>query len=193
MNTTNPHDNEDSFEVDTVSDDDITIEEDDGNTQATINKLRTRLKQSETERQQYLDGWQRMKADFVNAQRIAEEDRKKILKFAKEDVLQELLPVLDSFEMAFSHKESWEKADKVWRDGMERVHNQLLSILSANGLEEFNPLGETFDPAAHIAVQSVPARAAADDHTVMAVLQKGYRLNGKVVRPAKVAVGVFEQ
>lgn len=163
----------------------------DENLQEKIKKLGEKLKETEAEKQKYLDSWQRAQADFVNIRKRDEESKKEFLKFANENLVSELLPVADSFTMAFANKEAWEKIDKNWRAGVEYIYSQLLAVLKEHGLEEFNPLGESLDPMRHEAIENVPVGDRNKDHTVVEVIQKGYVLNGKIVRPAKVKVGQF--
>jgi len=158
----------------------------------TIKKLREKLKKCVEEKQEYLDGWQRSKADFVNAKKKEEELRRGLMSFAKEGLILDLLSSVDNFEMAFANKDAWESVDKNWRTGIEHIHSQLLKTLEEHGLEQFDPLGEQFDPTRHDSVESVVVDKKDDDHKVVEVMQKGYILGGKVIRPAKVKVGKYE-
>jgi len=158
-----------------------------------LKKLKTELKKCQEERQEYLDGWQRAKADFINARKEEEENRQKMAGYAKEGILHDILPVVDSFDMAFANKEAWEKVDKNWRHGVEYIYSQLISVLEDNGMKALNPLGEEFDPNRHSSIESVEVDREEDDHRVMDVLQKGYTMNGKIVRAAKVKVGKFNK
>ncbi|MEX0932282.1 MAG: nucleotide exchange factor GrpE [Parcubacteria group bacterium] len=160
-------------------DDSVVAEEAQG---ASIKKLRERLKESEEKAKEYLDSWQRSQADFVNLRKRDEEGKKEFVKFAGESLVKELIPVLDSFNIALSqgHNE------------MEPVYSQLLKVLRANGLEELDPKGASFDPSLHEAITMIPTEKAEEDHKVLEVMQKGYALHGKVVRPAKVAVGEYK-
>ena len=76
-----------------------------------IKKIKEELKKCQAEKQEYLDGWQRVKADFVNLKKRSEKDRTAFAKYANENFILELLPALDSFDQAFGNKEAWEKAD----------------------------------------------------------------------------------
>ena len=174
-----------------TSDDVVFEDTDEAKADATIKvkKLKDELKKCLEEKQTYLDGWQRAKAELINARKRDDEARAEFLKFAKEDVILELVPVLDSFQMAFSNKEAWEKADKNWRMGVEYIHTQLQSILQKNGLSEINPLGETYNPSVHEAIEMKPTESSNDDGKIISVINKGYQLNGKVIRPPKVTVG----
>lgn len=154
-----------------------------------VKDLREKLAKALAEKQEYLDGWQRAKADFVNARKRDEEAKKEMLAFAGEDILAQIIPVLDSFTMAFANKEVWEKVDQNWRLGVEHIYSQLKGILEQNGLKEFDPKGEKFDPMSHHAIESISVNDPAQDHIILEVVQKGYNLNGKIVRPASVKIG----
>ncbi len=158
----------------------------------TIKKLREKLKKCVEEKQEYLDGWQRSKADFVNARKKEEELRGGLVAFAKEGLILDLLTSVDNFDMAFANKDVWEAVDKNWRVGIEHIHSQLLKTLEEHGLEQFDPQGEEFEPERHDSVETVVIENEADDHKVVEVMQKGYILSGKIIRPAKVKVGEFK-
>jgi len=156
-----------------------------------IAKLRERLKKAVEEKQEYLFGWQKAKADFINTRKKDEEANRQFAKFAKSDLVLELVSVLDSFDIAFANKGSWEKLPAEWRSGIERIHSQLMSVMSSNGLRELNPLGKVFDPTTEEAVSLVDTKNKDDDEKVLEVLQKGYLLHDKLIRPAKVRVGRY--
>ena len=170
-------------------DDSVVAEE---NALEAVRKLKEKLKISEKERMEYLTGWQRAKADLVNARKRDEADRQEFMKFANERLIDGLLPVLESFDMAIGNKESWEKVDKNWRVGVEYIYTQLKKVLADSGLVEINPLGEKFDINRDEATEYVPVETETDDHKVVAVLQKGYTLNGRPMRPPKVKVGEWK-
>ena len=190
--SSNPTDlDKETDDVDTATnlDDSVVAEE---ATAETVKKLREKLKKSETERMEYLTGWQRAKADLINARKRDETDHKEFVKFANERLIDGLIPVLDSFELAMNNKEAWEKADKNWRIGVEYIANQLRKTLADAGLEEINPIGQKFDPARDEAAEYVPVDSEEKNHAILAVMQKGYTLNGRPMRPAKVKVGEFK-
>jgi molecular chaperone GrpE len=157
-----------------------------------IEELREKLRTCENEKKEYLDGWQRMRADYANARKEEESRRGDMTKFASEGLVEDLLPILDSFGMAFGNKEAWEKVDANWRTGVEYIHAQLLSVLESRGLLEIGIVGEKVDPRNHIATEAIPVADGSKVDTVIEVVQKGYRLHSKVIRPAKVKVGVME-
>ena len=153
-----------------------------------IKKLRAKLKQTEKEKQEYLDGWQRAKADFVNFKKREADAKEEFTRFAREGIINELLPVLESFDMAFANKEAWGKVDQSWRVGVEYIYGRLSGILKENGLTEVDPTGSAFDPKEHTAIGTVKTADPSLDHKVAEVVQKGYRLTGKMLRSPKVKV-----
>lgn len=169
--------------------DDVVTEE---ASDAKIKKLRRELKESKEKCAEYLAGWQRDKADFVNARKRDEESKKDFVRFAKEGIISDILPVLDSFDMAMSNTEVWEKADKVWRTGIEHIATQLRQVLSDNGVTEINPVNDTFNPAEHDSVATETTDDASNDGAIAAVISKGYRMNDKILRPARVKVYTTE-
>jgi molecular chaperone GrpE len=154
-----------------------------------IKKLQEELSECKEEKQEYLDGWQRTKADFVNLKKRAEEDRKSFAKYANEEFIMELLPALDSFDQAFQNKEAWEKVDSNWRSGVEFIHSQLLSILNNHGVSAVDPLGEEFNPELHHSIEMIEVEEEKDDGKIVQVTQKGYRLGDKIIRHPGVKVG----
>lgn len=164
-----------------------------GDYKAKVDKLKKEIKELQEKNTKLLDSWQRDKADFINSRKRDEEEKKEFLKFAKADLVEELLPVLDSFESAFKNKEAWEKVDKNWRTGVEYIHSRLLSILGDHGLKVINPLGEKFDHKRDEAIENVPVENESEDGKILDVVQVGYELNGKEIRPPKVKVGHIEK
>ncbi|MBU2953450.1 nucleotide exchange factor GrpE [Marinobacter sp. F3R08] len=136
----------------------------------------------------------RSQAEMQNIRRRAEIDVEKAHKFALEKFVKELLPVTDSLEKAVEsssgHEESGEAVASI-REGVEMTLSLLLSSLKKFSVEQINPVGEPFDPQHHEAMSMVPAPDA-EPNSVVAVVQKGYLLNGRVVRPAMVVVAKAE-
>src|SRR3990167_11426700 len=149
--------------------------------QASIKKLRERLKEAEAKAKEYLDGWQRAQADFANLRRRDEEAKSEFIKFAHASIIIQLIPVLDSLELSLPHGNK----------ELGAVYNQFISILKSNGLEEQNPEGESFDPRFHESVGIVETENQDEDHKILEVIQKGYILSGKIIRPAKVKIGEY--
>lgn len=162
---------------------DIVYEEDQG--AALIKKLRAKLKKCEQEKKEYLDGWQRLKADTLNAKRQQDGAQSAQRKRAIEEVLFELLPALDSFDIALTGAQ-WESVDETWRKGIEHVHSQLTRGLEEIGVTRYGSHGDAFDPALHEAVGYETSAGEAD--TVASVKRYGYIYNDAVLRPAQVVV-----
>ncbi|MEN9614563.1 MAG: hypothetical protein RLZZ347_870 [Candidatus Parcubacteria bacterium] len=156
---------------------------------AKLKDLREKLKKSDAQKLEYLTGWQRDKAEFVNARKRDQERQKELVKYANEELILDILPVLDSFEMAKANKEAWEKADKNWRVGIEYIQSQILAILQKNGLTELNPIGADYSPLEQEAIEMVSTEDKDQDGKVVAVINKGYKLGDRVIRPPKVKVG----
>ncbi|HEY4521176.1 MAG TPA: nucleotide exchange factor GrpE [Candidatus Paceibacterota bacterium] len=154
--------------------------------QAKVKKLREQLKDAQQKRDEYLDGWQRCKADSINARKELLADADKRAERQKTGLIEDLIPVLDSFDMA-AGSESWSEVNDGFRTGMEAVRNQLLDVLSRNGVERFGKIGEQFDPRTEEAVQEVDD-APGDAHSVVKILRYGYKMEDRVLRPAQVIV-----
>ena len=153
-----------------------------------LKRLREKLRVCAKEKAFNLDGWQRAKADFVNFKKREEEGKAEFIKYADEGVVSDLLPVLESFHMAFANKEAWAKVDPAWRKGVEYIHTQLVQVLREHGLTEVDPMGKDFDPNEHMSVGLVPTDDAKLFHKVAEVFQSGYRLNGKLIRSPQVKI-----
>jgi molecular chaperone GrpE len=129
------------------------------------------------------ESYLRAKAETENVRRRAQEDVSKAHKFAIESFAEHLLPVIDSLEAAVAH--SSDDLVKV-REGVELTLRQLTGALEKGRVVALNPVGEKFDPHRHQAISMVPAEQ--EPNTVVAVLQKGYVINDRVLRPALVTV-----
>ncbi|MCI5687299.1 MAG: nucleotide exchange factor GrpE [Emergencia sp.] len=125
----------------------------------------------------------RLMADFQNYKRRAEKEKGDIYAYANEKIVVELLDVLDNFERALQH----EAADESFAEGMRMIFKQLTDVLEKSGLEEIKAQGEEFDPNFHNAVMTED-NPDYESGKVTAVLQKGYLLNKKVIRPSMVKV-----
>ena len=145
------------------------------------------------EKQEYLDKWQRGAAEFQNIRKRDAEDNERFRKYAAENLVSELLPVLESFNMAFSNKEAWEKVDNNWRVGVEYIANQLKGVLETNGLKELNPVGEKFDPMLHEAVEFEEVADESKNQTITSVIHKGYSFYDRVLKAPKVKVGEYKK
>lgn len=122
------------------------------------------------EKEEYLAGWQRAKADFLNYKKEETERTEEMLKYVKQDLCLKILPILDNFEL-------FEK----------NIKKQLQDFLKDQGIEEIKGVGERFDPNLHEAIEEVKMKNKKTG-VIAEVAQKGYKLGGKVIRPAKVKI-----
>ncbi len=157
-----------------------------------VKKLREEMKVIRKEKEEYLTGWQRAKADYVNLQKELDIARVNISIITREKMTEKLLPALDSFEMAFSNKEHWETLDKEWRMGIQSIHSQLIKGLEDSGIEKIDQSEIPFDPSIHQSISVVETDDKSKDHTVEKVLQVGYKIGERVIRPAKVVIYEFK-
>ena len=146
--------------------------------------LRKALAQERERAEDYLRNWQRTQADFLNFKRRTEQERGELTKFANSLLILNLLPVIDDMERALSNV-SASLAGLTWVEGILLIYRKLRATLEAQGLEEIKALGEDFDPNLHEAMMY----GEGDDGKVIEELQRGYKLNDRVIRPTMVVVG----
>jgi molecular chaperone GrpE len=149
----------------------------------TIPSLQEMLKRAELQAQEHYDAWLRAKAECDNIRKRAQADIANAHKYALDSFASELLPVRDSLEAALATENSTPEA---LRQGVELTLKQLDSALEKAAIREINPLGEKFDPHKHQAMTTVESEKPAN--TVVHVLQKGYQLHDRTLRPALVTV-----
>lgn len=179
-------------EIENVTDD-VSFEPEDGegnseSLESKLKKLRTLLKETEKEKTEYLTGWQRAKADYVNLKQEEEKKRMELKHILVMGIVDDLLSVLDSFDMAFKNKEAWEKVDPVWRSGIEYIYKEFVRVLESHGVSKIDTVGAPFDPSLHQAIENIETDDHIKDHTVAEVIQSGYILEGRTIRPARVKV-----
>ena len=147
-----------------------------------IKKLKEELKKCQQEKNEYLQGWQRERADFVNYRNQEEKRKKELMFFAKEKLIVELLGILDNFERAEKEMPKEFKKNS-WAEGMIGIKKQIKDILRKEGVEEIKD-NSFFNPEIHEAVEI----GNGEDEKILEVLQKGYFLEGQVLRPTRVKV-----
>lgn len=150
--------------------------------------LRQKLKQCLMEKDDYLLGWQRCKADAINNKQQEELKRRDIVQFAVEDLIQSLLPLLDTFHHALGGK----KSSDPYVQGFGHIQTQFLSILGRYGLTIIADTGLVFDVTRHEPVETIPVSKQEDDNKILETVENGYVLHGKVIKPAKVKVGEYK-
>jgi molecular chaperone GrpE len=142
------------------------------------------LARAQRERDEYLDLAKRSQADFENYRKRAAKEAAAAGERARSGLVRELLPVVDNLERALA---SATEGEQHLAAGVRLVHSELIAVLERNGIQQFDPKGESFDPAVHEAL-STRSDEDADPGVVLDVVEKGYRTNGAVLRPARVVV-----
>jgi molecular chaperone GrpE len=142
------------------------------------------LARAQRERDEYLDLARRAQADFENYRKRAAREASAAGDRAKSGFVRELLPVVDNLERALA---SAEEGENHLAQGVRLVHSELIAVLERHGVQQFDPSGERFDPSEHEAL-SMREGNGAESGVVVDVVEKGYRANGTVLRPARVVV-----
>lgn len=145
-----------------------------------LQKLKKELEAAKKEKQEYLDGWQRAKADYVNALKRFEEERRSVADQATLKAIRTLLPAYDALERA--------KASGELPEGFSGIAKQLESAFASFGVQPLGEIGEAFDPNKHEALGTDQTPDAKQDDTISAVLEQGYAIGDSVIRPARVRV-----
>jgi molecular chaperone GrpE len=151
--------------------------------------LQEQLTQQCRKTEEYLDHLQRLQADFNNYRRRANQEKLLATSRGKEDVLRALLPVLANFRLALQHAQ--EDANAV-RQGVQMIWQQFEGFLREQGVERIETVGQPFDPTKHEALSMAPATAETPANTIVAEINAGYLLDGRLLRPAQVVVAHAE-
>ncbi len=130
--------------------------------------------------------YERLSADYANFQKRTSKQTALAICYEKEKIIKTLLPALDNFEHTLQNADSAENSD-VFVKGIEIIYDQMLDILKSHGVEQIKAPGEKFDPALHEAMMQ-KTEPEEEDNIVLEEFQKGYKLNGRVIRPSKVVV-----
>ena len=154
-----------------------------------LKDLREQLKKSQSESREHLTALQRSRADYVNLQKELDQIRDNTKSKTTERIIGDVLPVLDSFDMAMGNTDAWNAVDQNWRIGVEFIYNQLKTVLENYGVTAIDSVGIPFDPNLHEPMETSPADDTNID-TVYKIIQKGYRMGDRIIRPAKVGVYV---
>jgi molecular chaperone GrpE len=149
-----------------------------------VDDLRSQLDAARSEAQRYLDNWRRAEADFANYKKRVEQEREETRRFANASLIINILPVLDDLERALQSLDA-RLAGLTWFDGIRLIYRKLQAVLEAAGVREIPAEGQPFDPRYHEAIHY----AEGEEGKVLAVVQKGYTLHDRVLRPALVIVG----
>lgn len=163
----------------------VELEEQESRAGTKLGKLKMELETAKKERQEYMDGWQRSKADYVNALARFAGERAQAEAQGLLKAITSLLPAYDALERAREHG--------AIPEGFESIAKQLESAFSELGVTPIGATGEPFDPMRHEALDTDPVDDASKDDQITQVLEKGYRVGESVLRPARVRVGEYRQ
>ncbi|MDD3399867.1 MAG: nucleotide exchange factor GrpE [Candidatus Pacebacteria bacterium] len=148
------------------------------------NKHKKELEECQKQKDEYLAGWQRAKADLINYKKGEMERMGQIVRYASEELMCKILPILDNLERAEEVMPEEKKDDEYFK-GFLQIKSQVRDLLKSFGVEEIEALGKKFDPNFH---EVVGEAEGGESGEIKEVLQKGYTLQEKVIRPAKVKI-----
>lgn len=151
-----------------------------------LRELRVQIEELQKEKEEIFSKLQRVSADYANFEKRAPKQIADTISYEKEKIIKSLLPALDNFEHTLQNAHAAEESSVLVK-GVQIIYDQMLGILKSHGVEQIEAIGEMFDPARH---EAMTRRAEADqeDGVVLEEFQKGYKLNGRVIRPSKVIV-----
>jgi molecular chaperone GrpE len=158
----------------------------------TLKKFRADLKAAKKEKEEYLLGWQKERADFANYKKDEESRKAMLSESLRERIIGRFLTVADSFNMAFANKQAWEKVDPNWRKGVEYIYAQMNTVFEEYGVKPIGIEGESFDPNIHQSIDMVETDDKEKDHKIANIIQVGYKIGDRVIRPARVNVFEFK-
>ncbi|HEY4482752.1 MAG TPA: nucleotide exchange factor GrpE [Candidatus Paceibacterota bacterium] len=159
---------------------DIVETDEEGGEVGKLATLKEKLNACLTEKGEYLDGWQRSKADYANFKREVAEREKDLEARLSQRIVRDLLPVLESIDLARMHVKD-----------LEPIERQLEKVMTSYGLEKVGAVGEAFEPSKHEAVENIVVAEAEKDNIILELVSSGYSLGGRVLKPAKVKVGAL--
>lgn len=153
-----------------------------------LKKLRADLKSAQTESREHLTALQRSRADYVNLKKELDEVRDSVKQKTTERVIMDFLPVVDSFDMAMANTDAWNAVDANWRVGVEYIYTQFKTVLENYNVSAIDSVGVEFDPNLHEPMKTDETEDEPLDDKIKQIIQKGYRMGDKVIRPARVVV-----
>lgn len=176
-----------------VENQDVEIVSEDESAEAQIKKFREKLKECQKLKDEYLAGWQRARADFINARKEEEKERGEFILFAQRNILEKLLALADNFDLAFANRDILPKDGEKWLAGIENTRMRLMKILEESGVVPLeNSAGKKFDPLTQEAIEKINTSNPEKDNLVLEEFQRGYKMYNKILRPAKVKVGIYQ-
>jgi len=151
-------------------------------------KTRKELIFCQKEREEYLNGWKREKANFLNYKKEEIDKIKEIIEYNTENLILKILPIIDNFDLASEKISEKMKKENEFIKGFLQIKSSLESFLKNEGVEEINCLGEPFDPHFHEAIEVIESEKKQENNIIIKELEKGYIIKGKLLRPSKVRV-----
>lgn len=151
-----------------------------------LEKLRSQIDDLQNQKDGLFEKLQRVSADYTNYQKRAPKQIADSITYEKEKIIKTLLPALDNLEHTLQNTHSAESIDVLVK-GIQIIYDQMLDILKSHGVEQIKALGEKFDPVLHEAMMK-KAEPDKEKNIVLEELQKGYKLNGRVIRPTKAVI-----
>jgi len=151
-----------------------------------LSTLQSELEDIRLKAEEYLDGWQRARAEFSNYKKRIQKEREETRTFITAEILAKYLDVIDDFQRALDDRPS-DGETGAWAEGIDMIYRKLKGILEAEGVEEISAEGEAFDPNFHQAITFEES----DDHNegeILGVVQPGYQIGNRIIRPAQVRV-----
>ena len=180
MSDKNNHTEEDNDETQSPVEEMPVVDE---QAQAELEALKSQLTDAQAKAAEYKDGWLRSQAEFQNYKKRMDRDNEMMYANMKGDIIKRVLPVLDDLERALQNR----PAEDAWANGIELIVRKLQNILESEGVKRIEAQGAAFDPNFHEAISHEPSEEVESGH-VIAVVQNGYMLGERVIRPALVRV-----
>lgn len=158
------------------------MSEENKNEKEEIKKLKEEIEKLKKQAEEYLNGWKRAKADYLNREREIEREKITWIKFANLELILNLLPILDSFEFSVKNLPESLK-DNEWAKGILKIKEQFENFLKVQGVERMKTIGEKFDPQFHEVIEK-----RGDEGKIIEEIQAGYIMHNQVIRTAKVII-----
>jgi len=144
--------------------------------------LKARIKELEKKAEEYLNGWKRAKADYLNLEKQVNQEKQEWIRFANWDLVNKLIPVLDSFEKALADAND-SKDENPWFEGLRQIRDQMEKVLKDIGLSRIKTIGQKYNPEYHEVIEKKGEKGK-----IIQEIQAGYMWHDKVIRPAKVII-----
>lgn len=177
------HKDEDAVEIEDIQAEAVAESENTEQLSAELEALKKQLAEAEAKMSEYRDSWMRSQAEFQNYKKRLERDNELTYISMKGDIVKKVLPVLDDLERALQNR----PADNSWASGIELIARKMQNVLESEGIKRIEAEGAEFDPNLHEAISHEPADGVKSGF-VIGVVQNGYMLGERVIRPALVRV-----